>query len=210
MKTIGQYLKNARKERRMTFSALSDKTKIRVEFLKAIEKERWRALPEFTVVSGFVKNMADAVGMDRQAAAALLRRDYPPSQKSTGTLFRTPEMPKEFRWSPRLTYLVGVGIVVIIIAAYLVVQYIAFTRPPMLIVDSPKQGEVILQRELEVNGKTDPNTSVIVNTQPALVSEDGSFHTTLELTQNSTTIEVKAKSRSGKETVLTFTIKPEF
>jgi cytoskeletal protein RodZ len=193
----------------MTLGDLSEKTKIRKEFLDAIEKEQWRALPEFSVVTGFVKSMADAVSLNRDQAVALLRRDYPPSEKNTGLVTPKPDIPKEFRWSPRLTFLAGVGVIVLGIAGYLVLQYISFTRPPEVVVEAPQENEVVLTSELEVVGKTDPSTTVIVNTQPALVDENGEFHTIIEINESITKIEVKAVSRAGKETVVTRTIKPE-
>ena len=211
MKTIGQYLRAARKAKKMSISELAEKTKIRRDFLVAIEKERWRALPEFTVVSGFVKNIADSVGMNKQQAVALLRRDYPPADKKTQQTDTLPkkEIESEFRWSPRLTFFAGVGAIILAVAVYLIVQYITFVRPPNLMVSSPEENQVVLARELAVSGKTDPNTSVVVNTQPALVADTGEFHTRIDIDESVTTIEVRAVSRAGKETIITRTIRPE-
>lgn len=212
MKTIGQYLSSARKEQRMSISELSEKTKIRREFLLAIEKEYWKALPEFPVVTGFVKSIADAVGMDKYQAVATLRRDYPPAEKTKtkDRLRPKPELSKEFRLTPKFTFLLGVGVIIFGIGAYLVAQYISFTRPPMLTVDSPTDGQVVLEKELEVVGNTDPDTTVIVNTQPALLDDEGRFHTVIEITKDTKEVKVTATSRASKVTTITRTIKPEF
>lgn len=192
----------------MSFEDLSAKTKIRREFLVAIEKEEWGKLPEFSVVSGFVKNMADAVEMNREQAVALLRRDYPPTENVKSVSPR-PEVPREFRLSPQLTFFLGVGAVIFTIALYLLFQYFSFMRPPTLTIYTPDEGEIVFERELSVTGKTDPNTTVIVNSQPALVDDDGIFATTIEITENSISIDVTAKSRAGKETRINRKIKPE-
>lgn len=211
MKTIGQYLHEARKGQGMTFDDLSHSTKIRREFLVAIEKEEWEALPEFSVVTGFIKNIADAVGMNREQAVAIFRRDYPPKAVSdvSVNINPKPEVPREFRLSPQLVFMVGVGFVVLSIIVYLMVQYFNFTRPPLLRIDVPEDNAVVLQRQLTVSGKTDPNTTVIVNTQPAFVDESGNFSTTIEISPETQNVEVSATSRAGKETRSTRTIRPE-
>lgn len=207
MKTIGQYLRNKRKEKGLTIRELSKITRIRENFLRAIEREEWGALPEFTVVAGFVRSVAGALEADRNQTAALLRRDYPPRKP----VVQEKEMPiNEFRVSPQHVFFAGVGIVVLAIAAYLIAQYMAFTRPPELSVDVPSEGQVVLERQLTVLGKTDPTATVIVNTQPALVAEDGSFSTTIVVNESTSLVEVVATSRAGKETRISRTIKPEF
>lgn len=209
MKTIGQYLREQRKQKGMSFEDLSAKTRIRKEFLVAIEKENWDKLPEFSVVSGFVKNMADAIGMNRDQAVAILRRDYPPKANTPINVNPKPEVPREFRLSPQLTFLFGVGAVIVSIIIYLVFQYFNFMRAPMLSVSAPVENALVLSTDLAVSGKTDPNTTVIVNTQPALVDEEGNFTTIIEITSNTQVVEVKARSRAGKETVITRTIQTE-
>lgn len=200
-------MRSARKIKNLTIKDVSAETKIRHEFLEAIEKEKWARLPEFTVVSGFVKNIADAVGADRDQASALLRRDYPPQNVS---VLPKPDIPREFRLSPQLVFFAGAALVVIAIAAYLISQYLAFTRPPSLNIDTPAEAALITQDQVRVSGKTDPNTSVVVNSQPALVAEDGAFSTTIEINLDSKKIEVTATSRAGKVTRQTRNINPQF
>ncbi len=206
MKTIGQYLRDARKEKGLSVKELSDITKIRESFLRALEGERWQALPEFSVVSGFTKSVAGALELDRGQMVAVLRRDYPPKKTS---VLPKPEMRKEFRVGPQLVFFLGVGTVVVGIIIYLATQYLSFIRPPSLIVDMPTESQVVFENQLTVLGTTDPSSTVIVNAQPALVEEDGDFSTTIVINKDTTVVEVVATSRAGKETRVTRTIKPE-
>jgi hypothetical protein len=50
---------------------------------------------------------------------------------------------------------------------------------------------------------------VIVNLQPALVKEDGSFQTVIKINEDTNKIDVTATSRAGKKTSVTRTIRPE-
>lgn len=65
MKTVGQAIANVRKKKGITVADLSQKTKIKPEFIKAIEAESWSKLPEFPVVCGFVKNISSYLDMNQ-------------------------------------------------------------------------------------------------------------------------------------------------
>jgi|GEM_PF-342626 len=212
MKTIGEYLREGRVQKGLNFKELSDITKIRKNFLNALEKEEWQNLPEYSTVVGYVKSVARALEMDSSFIVSVLRRDYPKelSRSSKQMPLAGEEINKEFRITPQLAFFVGVGTIFLSIVFYLILQYVAFVRPPKLLIDTPIEGQVIIEKELKVSGKTDPNTTVIVNNQPALVSEDGSFSTVIKITEEINTIKVVAISRSGQKTTLSRTIRPEF
>ena len=206
MKTIGKLLKEARVRRRYSLDKVERETKIKKEFVDAIEKENWKVLPEYPVVVGFVKNLASSLKINESQAMAFLRRDYPPQKLSINP---KPDVSKEFVWSPKLTFLVGVGAVLAVILGYLVFQYVRFVSPPELIVNEPTEGQVIDSRFLTVAGKTDTDATIRVNNQPVLINENGEFTTEIEISETTGEIEVKATSRSGKETVIRRNIKPE-
>ena len=206
MKTIGKLLKEARVRRRYSLDKVERETKIKKEFVDAIEKENWKVLPEYPVVVGFVKNLASSLKINESQAMAFLRRDYPPQKLSINP---KPDVSKEFVWSPKLTFLVGVGVVLAVILGYLVFQYVRFVSPPELIVNEPAEGQVVDSRFLTVAGKTDTDATIRVNNQPVLINENGEFTTEIEISETTGEIEVKATSRSGKETVIRRNIKPE-
>ncbi len=199
MVTVGQTLKNARESRGLKLEDVEEKTKIKKEFLNAIEKEDWNDLPEFPVVSGFVKNIASSVGVDTQKATALLRRDYPPKEIPLNPK-KPPEIRQKFSWSPKLTFLTGTLSIALLVGGYLLVQYKEFSSPPELELYTPLEG-IAVKKETRVSGKTDPDTTVIVNNQPVILNEEGRFEVDIKLGE-AQEIVVKAVSRSGKETIL--------
>lgn len=199
MKTIGERLKEARSRKKYSIEKLEKETKIKGEFIRAVENEEWEKLPDFPVVQGFVKSIAQAVKMDEKGAAALLRRDYPPKELQVNP---EPDVSDKFTWSPKMTFFVGVALVVIALLSYLGYEYYQFISPPSLLVSSPQEGQVVEERTLEVKGEVEPDATLRVNNQPVLVKEDGNFFTTLEISSKTNEIIVRAISRSGKETVI--------
>lgn len=207
MKNIGEILKDARDKKRYSLKKVESGTKIKREFIEAIEKAEWLSLPDFTVVSGFVKNLASYLGINPKTALALLKRDYP--------LKKIPISPKpdiggKFVWTPKYTFGVGIFVVLLAIFGYLGFQYVKFGTAPALEVIEPKDGYVATTRMVLVNGKADPDAVIKVNNQSVLVNDDGKFSTNLEIFEGTKEIVIIAISRSGKETVVTRKIWTEF
>lgn len=206
MKTIGEYLKAARLQKKLALKNVVGATRIKKEFVEAIEQENWAGLPEYPVVLGFVKNIALYLQLDLEKALALLRRDYPPK---TIVINPKPDVARTFVWSPKLTFLTGAGLVLTVMLGYLVFQYASFLRPPKLEVAIPGEEQVIGQRRLKVEGRTDSDATVTVNNQPAVVDGEGNFSAEIEIAESTGEVTVKARSRGGKETALTRKIIPK-
>ena len=207
MRTIGKVFKESRIRKKISLSRLEELTKIKREFIRAIENEDWESLPEYPSVLGFVKSISGRIGMDSKKAVALLRRDYPPRSVKINP---NPDVSKKFVWSPKLTFLAAISVVVIIIILYLGVEYRRFISPPKLDLILPKEGQVFKDKHLLIKGVTDVDSTIKVNNQPVLVDENGSFSFKLEVSEKTEKIVVIAQSRSGKETVLERHVVPDF
>ena len=207
MDTIGTVLKNARRKKRFSRLRLEKETRIKKEFVRAIEEEKWDQLPELPVVKGFVKNIAKALNINEKRAIALLRRDYPPKAVDINPKKGVFE---KFVWSPKLTFLLGVAIIVVAVLGYLSFQYTSFISPPSLEIFGPNKEQVITDTKVNVSGKTDSDATISVNNQPAIVDADGLFEAEIELIEGDQEIIIRATSRGGKETVVRRKIKVEF
>ncbi len=198
MKTIGQIIRSARIAKNYSFDDLEEITKIKKNFIEAIEKERWQALPPFSTVLGFVKSLAGVLELNEKNAVAVLKRDYPP--KSLVNINPKPDVGRKFFWSPKLTFTIGIVVVVFAILSYLGFQYKRFISPPALEVDSPQESQQIAGVSVLVFGSTDYDAKITVNDQPIIVNQDGKFSVSLGVSQDTKEIDVIATSRSGKIT----------
>lgn len=206
MKTIGKYIKDARAKKRYSKSRVEEITKIKGDFVDAIEAENWSKLPDFPVVLGFVKSIAKVVGADEKHAIALLRRDYPPNKELR--VNPKPDVSDKFRWSPRLTFVAGVVVVLLFTLGYLGYEYYRFVSPPVLSVEVPKENQEIDKSPVTISGSTSSDATIKVNNQPVLVDDNGHFTTQIEINQDTNEIVVEAISRSGKETTVHRNIEP--
>jgi cytoskeletal protein RodZ len=195
MNTIGQIIESARVKKKLSYKRLEEVTKIRASFIESVEKGKWNELPAFPTVSGFVKSLSSALGIDEKMAVAVLKRDYPPKKLNINP---KPDVPTRFAWSPKLTFAIGTGIIVLIVLGYLGFQYFRFISPPGLTVDSPKENQVVNGTSIPVFGSTDSDVKITVNNQPVLVDQDGKFSVNLDIAGTTKEIDIIATSRSGK------------
>ncbi|GAA4872065.1 helix-turn-helix domain-containing protein [Paenibacillus vulneris] len=64
MSDLGQLLRKARMEKKISLEQLEETTKIRKRYLEAIEEGNYKVLPGNFYVRAFIKSYAEAVGMD--------------------------------------------------------------------------------------------------------------------------------------------------
>ena len=206
MKTIGDILKSARLKKRYSLKRVEKETKIKKEFIEAIERGEWIALPELPVVAGFVKNLASFLDVDVKTAYATLKRDYPPQRLSINP---KPDVGGKFTWTPKYTFLVGILIIILALFGYLGFQFIKFNSPPALEVTSPPDSFIATSNKVDVSGKTDSDATIRINNQLVLVDSDGIFNGQVEIFEGTKEIVIIATNRSKKETTIVRKIIPK-
>ncbi len=206
MRTIGDILKSARLKKRYSLKKVERETKIKKEFVEAIEGGDWTALPELPVVAGFVKNLASFLDVDVKTAHATLKRDYLPKGLSINP---KPDVGSRFTWTPKYTFLLGIVIIIVMLLGYLGFQFVKFNSPPSLEVTKPPDSFISNSNKVEISGKTDSDATVKTNNQLVLVNSDGVFNGQVEIFEGTKEIVITATNRSGKETTIVRKIIPK-
>lgn len=199
MRKISEILQDARIEKGYSLESVVKAIKIKKSFLEAIEEGRYLDLPSESYAMGFIKNYASFLGIDKNKAAALFRREYEGVQGRILPTFKSKD--KSIRrtnlFTPRNSV---IGLVVLIILGYIAFQYSSFIFGPRLIVESPQDNAVIRKNIVEVTGKTDPYATVLINNEESYVQLDGTFRKTLYLFEGDRQIVIDSKNRNGKNT----------
>src|SRR5215831_14039372 len=71
--SIGSYLRRERELRKIPLEEVADHTRVKIEYLQAIESEHFEKLPGMTFARGYLKAYADCIGLDPEEV--LLRFD---------------------------------------------------------------------------------------------------------------------------------------
>jgi len=93
MQTIGQRLKQARAEQRLTLEKASESTRIRMAYLQALEADDHSALPSPVQARGFLRNYAEYLGLNFDALINELRAEQQPVDEIIGPLDDAPQQP---------------------------------------------------------------------------------------------------------------------
>lgn len=201
-KTLGDFLKEARSTHRINLPDLAKRTRIRLEYLEALEENRFDQLPAATFVKGYVKIYARLFGFDPEPLLGLLRRDFKESAK--GTLvpreFLKPVLRSRWQLKPVTAVMLGLLVVFLSIMSYLGWQWWELQRPPQLTISQP---EVLAEvgPVIEVAGQTDVEARVTINDQPVALRPDGQFQTEISvMNEGLTTVVIEAVNDRGRIT----------
>ncbi|OGC51292.1 hypothetical protein A2982_04255 [candidate division WWE3 bacterium RIFCSPLOWO2_01_FULL_39_13] len=81
-------------------------------------------------------------------------------------------------------------------------------EPPEIEVESPKDGEVYKStgHSYQVTGKTEPESSVFVNNQLAVINPDGNFSASIRLEEGNNEVDIRAVDKAENTTELKITV----
>ncbi|MBI2032348.1 MAG: helix-turn-helix domain-containing protein [Candidatus Levybacteria bacterium] len=205
---VGQKFQEERIRKNLTLKEVSNATKIREEFLRAIEKGDYSSLPSPAYAHGFVRNYAKFLDMKEDEALAIFRREFD-QEKAIQVLPKGLTDESEFsirRWRIGKSLILGL-VVFIALTVFLFYQYRSAIFNPHLDVVSPKDGEVIKTLSVTVQGNTDPDATVFIEEEQASINEDGSFKKTLTFFPGEVNITVRSVNRFGRESAVERNIK---
>ena len=198
MRRVSEILRQKREERELNLETVSSETKIKKEFLEAIEDGRFQNLPSESYALGFVKNYAKYLGINTASIAPLFRREYKSRHIPIVPEFRKYQHKfnkKFFLNSRSLLFLT----VIFIILGYIFFQYNSIIFPPKLEITEPRAGQEIMGNIVEVEGKTDPYATILIDGGEVYVALSGEFKKSIFVFSGDKKIEVVAKNRFGKE-----------
>lgn len=197
MKTAGEILAAARRDKGWSVEELSRRTRIQERFLKAVEESRFDKLPQAAFVRGFARTAAAELGLDPDGVLAVLRRDFKTTEDNKRLVKITETEGRKLTWTPQMAAAAGTAIVIISFLGYLGWQLLTLAAGPRLIITQPAEAAVA-GAEVAVEGKTDPGATVTINGQEVKKNKDGGFSQILSLTPGEHTITVTAVGQNGK------------
>lgn len=199
MRRISEILQDKRLEKGYSLENVVKAIKIKKDFIIAIEDGRYFDLPSESYAMGFIKNYAQYLGVDKNKAAALFRREYEGVQGGVLPTFKSRDAKPagKILFTPKNFI---ISIITLVIIGYIAFQYNSFFFGPKLEVVQPKDKMVVKNNIVEVSGKTDPYATVLINNEESYVQLDGTFKKTLYLFEGERIVMVTSQNRNGKNT----------
>jgi cytoskeleton protein RodZ len=85
---IGDLFRNQREKMGLSYTRVSETTRIRPYFLEALENENWEVLPSSVFVTGFIRSYARALGLEQEKIVALYQKHVPAEGSHAGPLVK--------------------------------------------------------------------------------------------------------------------------
>ncbi len=206
MKTAGDLLKEKRLLKELTLEDVAKKTKIKVEFLEAIESSDFAALPSSTFAKGFLRNYASFLYLNPDTMVAMFRRDFTENEKGEiiprGLVNPLGSKPRYFTVNLILT-----SIAILVFLGFLAFQLSSWWSLPSLKLLQPQNGDTYGEK-VTFKGVTERDATVKVNDQQVIVDPSGQFSLDLIFPAGTHTVIIETKSRQGKSRLMerTFTV----
>ncbi|MBI4999623.1 helix-turn-helix domain-containing protein [Candidatus Gottesmanbacteria bacterium] len=210
MKTVGEILKNARQEKKLTLEGVEQATKIRKKYLLALEENTFEKLPSLTYVQGFIKNYAEFLGQDTSYILSVFRRQFDSLEKPKVIPPGLSEPLNEPFWRLTPSKIIGIFILVLVFLffSWLFSQYQSFVWAPKINLESPSENEIIKGEKVQVLGRTDPWATLTINGQEVKLL-DGRFSQEIAVSPGIVTINISATNKFAKKQELKRTIRVE-
>lgn len=203
MKTIGQEFQDERKRQGKSLEEVAKTTKIKEEFLHAIEKGDFKALPSSAYAYGFVRNYAKYLGLPVEKSLAIYRREFD-EKKNIDVLPRGFSNPKEYV-PPKFRNMRSIALlafVFVVAAGFLLFQYRAAIVNPGIDIETPSENQVLSSSAIEVRGKTDPASILTIDGREVPINSDGTFEKEVTVFPGESVINFRVVNKFGRVTTV--------
>lgn len=206
MKTAGELLKDKRILKELSLEDVAAKTKIKLDYLVAIENSDFSSLPSSTFAKGFLRNYATYLHLNSDTIIAMFRRDFAENNKGEiiprGLVAPLGSKPRFFTVT-----LILVSIATVVFLGFLGVQLASWWSYPKLKLIQPQNGDTYGEK-VTIKGSSDKDATVSINGQKVILDQNGGFTLDLVLSAGTQSVLVESTNRQGKARLLkrTFTI----
>ncbi|OGK22031.1 hypothetical protein A3C23_03025 [Candidatus Roizmanbacteria bacterium RIFCSPHIGHO2_02_FULL_37_13b] len=200
MLTTGTILNKERIRRELSIEDVEKKTRIRKKYLSAIENDDWSIFPSKTYILGILKSYGKFLDLDGDKLTAFFRREY---EKKEEIRFKR-KVPKTYltpNTKRALSTLMFIFILCFI--AYFGFQLKLLFSTPNVEILSPTKNLFIKEEFVELVGKTDKETIIIVNGEKIIPDKNSIFRTKIPLAAEVNKVVIEVTGANGRKTILT-------
>ena len=203
-KSIGDQLRSTRLQKGLSVEDVSNRLKVKPEYVRALEDEDYNLLPGGIYGKIFLKKYVTFLGLDYKSISKNFLRERQIYQGEADDVFskkvikrhKLVVFPRVFR-----SFLIILSIITCIL--YLGVYLKKITAPPDLAIVSPASNLVQTNLSVDIVGETEPESEVAINGQVVLIDKSGGFTQTIVLKKGVNIIVVKAKKKYSREQTVT-------
>lgn len=204
---FGADLRDLRESRDVSRAHAAEATHIRITVLEALEEDRAEDLGDPAFAERHLLTYVRFLGGHEPYFLARHRervRSMNAERKIDDLLPRTRRVRAfDLFVGPQILAVGGAVLLAVLLGGYVLWQAALVRTPPPLTITSPKEGEVLQNPTVRVQGETMAEAYVFINGRSAPVDQNGMFALSIDVRRGTTSITVVARRRRGSETEMT-------
>ncbi len=203
-KKVSEIIKNARLNTKKTLNEVSEQINIKQDYLNFIEKGEYDKLPNGIYKKTFLKNYAEYLNLDTEKILKHFQEELNKlkSEKKQNVFSKEKIKKHELLVFPKILKNIIVGLVISIFFLYIGFYLKKSFTPPSVTIINPVDNITIEQNSIEIIGKTNPKTQILINNKLILKKDSGFFKEEINLKKGINTIIISAKNKYSKERII--------
>lgn len=200
--TLGNVLERIRTEAHMSVDRASRLSRIRPDFIEAMERDDFASLPSDLYARKFLLAYAEVLELDQRKVLDRYEREQRAPKVDEISLKPEPAPAKRQIVLTRVFYGASVLMLFLGVVGYLGWQLKGLVEPPPLVVETPNDNLIVDQSSVVVAGQTQEESTVMINGQPVSVDTSGRFEELVGLKEGVNTITISARTKHSSETTV--------
>lgn len=198
--SVGEILVRERKKQQRTLRDVEKATRIRRQYIEALEQNNWDQFESKVYIFGLIKTYAKYLGIHQEKMIAYFRRDY---EKKENVQFKKRLEANYFRPETRKLVLGSVIVLSVLFFSYFIYQLVLFLSPPEVAIISPEVNIIQNEERITVQAQTERDAEIIIQGDRVFQDEEGIFTYDLPLKPGRNILEIEVTGANGKKTVKT-------
>lgn len=199
MLSVGEILQKTREKRGLSVLQVEKETRIRRQFLQAVENNDWTSFTSKIYIVGIIRNYSRFLGLDPQKTLAFFRRDY---EKADDTQFKKGPSVKRIVSDSRRFATAALVVIFFLFSAYFGYQLKMFLTPPEIALISPLDERFRSTERIRIVGQTEKESSITIYGEKVFQNKDGRFEYDLPLKKGSNEVIIEVIGPNGKKSTL--------
>ncbi len=200
MRKVGEVLKVERIKQGKSLSEIAIQTKLRIEYLEALEIGDYKSLPDDIYIRGFIYSYSNALNLDPKQILPFYKREISEPLKQPDQNSPQPYNKSMIELTPVrvVTGILSVGILVFILL--MIIQFSKFQGAPVLIIDSPSENMTSKVPTVNIMGQSDVGAKITINGEEISLNIKGIFSLEYNLKEGVNYIYIIAEDMNGHQT----------
>jgi len=203
--TVGEFLRQRRNELELSLEEVSQKLKIKTDYIIGLEENDYDILPPDVYIKGFIRHYSELAGFDPEKMVKMYSREKKVKEKIKNCSSNKKKvwnlqfkMPKYTIITPGMITVFFSFIILSLLRFYFWHQISSFRSVPYLFISSPASDSEVDNAEVVVEGKTETEAVLRINGENVFVEPNGHFKENIVLQPGKNTLIVEAKNKFDK------------